>query len=244
MSPVSCYCGYANGGKSGPLLEQASRNDGIDCPEKPGPAGAPKGGGGRTWLRSLSVLLQLLTWEPEPASWAAAPLGERLEPRPGRIGHVTHPPGPACPGLPREARQQLPLLIAASSARGKRGAGSRGGLARSQSLSQGRPHPIPSLYTQENKPGLGTGPGLSASHSPSNLLCLNQKPTGLPNPSSGFCWLISLRSQPKPGCSSPCSVQAFQGVLLKLTSDHFTPPAWHQVLVQSRAPGLPSWSSG
>lgn len=87
-------------GKSGPLLEQASRNDGIDCPEKPGPTGAPREGEG-VRAKIPSVLLQLSTLEPEPASWAAAPLGEHLEPRPGWTGHVTCPPGlvpaPACP---------------------------------------------------------------------------------------------------------------------------------------------------
>lgn len=64
------------------------------------PHWGPAGGGGCTWLRSLSVLLQLSTLEPEQASWAAAPLGEHLEPRPGWTGHVTCPPGLACPGLP------------------------------------------------------------------------------------------------------------------------------------------------
>lgn len=74
MSPISCYYGYANGGKSGPLLRQASWNEGIDCPKKPGPSGAPWGRGGCKWLRSLSLLLQLLMWE--PACWARALLGE------------------------------------------------------------------------------------------------------------------------------------------------------------------------
>lgn len=187
------------------------------------------------WLRSLSVLLQLSTLEPEQASWAAAPLGEHLEPRPGRTGHVTCPPGLACPCPPRSQ------AAASTSHRCILGSWEAG--SRKQRWPGSFSVPVPETATpnpfslhMRKQAWVGDWPRSLPPpiHPQASSACT--KPTGPPNPSSGFCCLISFMSQPKPGCSSPCSVQAFQGVLLKLTSDHFAPLPWHQVLVQSPRP--------